>query len=99
MTLHRKSLTPTLHGVNAHFIHHPSKSRIIQSETIQPKKKMLCPVAHFYTFVQIFGSKFKIMSTAEIQHFLKSGKLTLNTLANSPVVTYSKIQNKFGRAR
>ena len=49
MTLHHKSLTPTLHGVNAHFIHHPSKSRIIQSETVQPKKNALptCTFLHF----------------------------------------------------
>ena len=51
------------------------------------KKKMLRQVTYFYTFMQIFGSKFKIMSATEIRDFLKSGKLTLNGPANGPAVT------------
>ena len=64
-----------------------------KSETTQPKKrkKMLHQVTYFYTFVQIFGSKFKIMSATEIWDFLKSVKLTLNGPANGPVLTYSKM--------
>ena len=38
------------------------------------------------------------MSATEIHHFLKSGKLTLSGPANGPVVTSSKIQNRFSRA-
>ena len=37
------------------------------------------------------------MSATEIHHFLKSGKLIFTSPANSPVVTYSKIQNRFSR--
>ena len=97
-------LTSTLHGVNACFILHPSKWKITPSVISQKPvnqrnfKKMLHWVTYFYTFVQIFGSKFKIMSAKEIRHFLKSGKLTLNSPANSPVVTYSKIQNRLSKA-
>ena len=69
-----------------------------KSETARPKKKLLHRVTYFYTFVQILGSKFKIMGATEIHHFLKSAKLTLNGPANGPVVTYSKIQNRFSRA-
>ena len=45
---------------------------------------MLCQFTYFYTFVQISGSKFKISSTTEIQHFFKSGQLTLNHPSNGP---------------
>ena len=58
---------------------------------------MLHRVTYFYTFVQIFGSKFKIMSATEIHHVFKYAKLTLNGPANGPMVTYSKIQNRFSR--
>ena len=57
-------LSSTLHGVNAHFIHHPfnveNYSIGHKSETGQPKKNGFIRVTYFYTFLQIFDSKFKI---------------------------------------
>ena len=61
-------------------------------------KKELCQTTYFYTYVQIFGPKFKILSTTEIHHFLKLGQLTLNGPPNSPGIIYSKIQNRLRRA-
>ena len=62
-------LSLTLHGVNTWFIHHPSNvknySIAHKSETSQPKKKKFIQVTYFYTFLQIFGSKFKIPITTE----------------------------------
>ena len=79
-------LTLTLHGVNAHFIHHPSKWRItwsaISHQPVNPPK-MLHRVIYFYTFVQIFESKFKIPSATEIQHFFK----IQNRLSKAPWAT------------
>ena len=67
-------LSLTLHGVNTHFIHHPSNvknySTCHKSETAQPKKKKkkrFIRVTYFYTFLQIFGSTFKIPIATEIQ--------------------------------
>ena len=68
-----ESLSLTVHGVNACFIHHPSnvKNYLIfhKSETGQPKKKKqrFLRVTYFNTFLQIFDSKFKIPITTEIR--------------------------------
>ena len=63
-------LSSTLHGVNACFIHHPCnvENYLIghKSETSQPKKKRCIRVTYFYTFLEIFDSKFKIPITTEI---------------------------------
>ena len=58
-------LSLTLHGVNAHFIHHPSNVENYsighKSETNQPKqKKKLFWTTYFYTFLPILSSKFII---------------------------------------
>ena len=58
-------LSLTLHGVNACFIHHPSNVENYsighKPETTQPKFLKSCiRVTYFYTFLQIFDSKFKI---------------------------------------
>ena len=47
---------------------------------------MLSQVIYFYTFVQIFTSKFKLHSATEIKDFFKSGKLALNGIANGPIL-------------
>ena len=70
-----ETLSLIIHGVNACFIHHPSnvKNYLIghKSETSQPKKKKrlswrtLSWRTYFYTFLQIFGSKFKIPIATE----------------------------------
>ena len=48
-----ESLSVTLHGVNASFIHHPSNvenySISQMSETNQPKKKKSCPGEYIFT--------------------------------------------------
>ena len=63
-------LSLTLHGINAHFIHHPSnvKNYLIghKLETTQPKKRCIW-VTYFYTFLQIFASKFNIPIATEIR--------------------------------
>ena len=62
-------LSLTLHGVNAHFIYHPSNVENYsighKSETAQPKKRCI-KFTYLYTFVQILGSKFKIPIATEI---------------------------------
>ena len=77
--------------IKNHFIGH-------KWETAQPKKKSSTKLHIFIPLCKFFGSKFKIMSTIEIRHFLKSGKLALNGPANGPAVTYTKIQNRLSRA-
>ena len=69
-------LSSTLHGVNAHFIHHPSNVKNYsigdKSETAQPKKKKkkrFIRVTYFYTFLPILGSKFRIPIATEIREF------------------------------
>ena len=93
-------LTSTLYGVNACFIHHPSKSKITRSaisrKLLNPKKNAQLSYI-FLHLSAIFGVKIQIMSTTEMAELFKSGKLTLNGSANGPVVTYSKIQNRFSR--
>ena len=67
-----KPLSLTLHGVNTCFIHHPSNvenySISHKSETAQPnkKRKKFIRGTYFYTFLQIFGSKFKIPIATEM---------------------------------
>ena len=63
-------LSLTLHGVNAHFIHHPSNVKNYsishKSETGRPKKKKKCvKFTYLYTFLQILGSQFKIPNATE----------------------------------
>ena len=64
-------LSLTLHGVNAHFIHHPSnvKNDSIghKSETDEPKpkKKLLFWTIYFYTLLPILRSNFKIPNATE----------------------------------
>ena len=98
-----ESLSSTLHGVNAHFIHHPSNVKNYsighKLETGQPKKKKIGVLEniflHLYT---VLGSKLKIqMAENHCLTFWTSVKLTLNGPANSPPVTYSKIQNRLSR--
>ena len=61
-------LSSTLHGANTHFIYHPSNVENYsighKLETTQPKKKCI-RVTYFYTFLQFFGSNFKIIITTE----------------------------------
>ena len=66
-----ESLSSALHGVNACLIHHPSnvENCLIgnMSETGQPKKGASeLHIFYFYTFLQIFGSNFKILINTEI---------------------------------
>ena len=70
-----ESLSLTLHGVNSCFIRHSSNvendSVSRKSETAQQKKnkKKCIRVTYFYTFLQIFGSKFKILIGTETGDF------------------------------
>ena len=63
-------LSLTLHFVNACFIHHPPNVKITQSvisqKLVNQKKTKLNQVLYVYTFLQIYGSKFKIHIAAEI---------------------------------
>ena len=64
-------LSSTLHEINGMFIHHPSNvenySNGHKSETgQQKKKKRFIRVTYFYTFLQIFGSKYKTPIATEI---------------------------------
>ena len=100
-----EALSLTLHGVKACFIHHPSNVENYsighKSETAQPKKifKKFMQVRYFYTFLPILGSKFKIQMAENLcSIFLTCVKLTLNSPANGPMVTHSKIQNRLSRA-
>ena len=82
----------TLHGVHAHFIHQPSyvKNYSINRKLETDQTKQMCiQVIYFYTFLLIFGSKFKIQNY---------GQSALNGPANGLVVTYTKIQNRLSRA-
>ena len=95
-------LSLTLHGVNAHFIHHPSNVKNYsmghKSETGQPKKKMLCQI-HIFIYLSA-DFELKIQNTHCYRNFwtfLTSGQSAINGPANSPEVTYSKIQNRLSR--
>ena len=72
MSIDIEPLSLTLHGINGHFIHHPSnvENYLIghKSETTEPKKKekKCIQVTYFYTFLPILGSKFKIPTSTEI---------------------------------
>ena len=97
-------LSSTLHGVNTCFIHHPSNvenySISHKSETSQPKKKKIVGreniFLHLYTG---FGVKIQnIQHYRNLATFLTSWQSALNGPANSPTVTYSKIQNRLSRA-
>ena len=61
----------SLHGVNPCYIYYPSKVKNYtinhKSETTQLKEKKCIKITYFYTFLQIFGSKFKISIATEIQ--------------------------------
>ena len=63
------------------------------------KEKIMFWRIYFYTSMLVVGLKFKIQM-AENLHvtFWTSVKLTLNSPANGPEVTYSKIQNRLRRA-
>ena len=65
-----ESLSLSLHGVNAHFINHPSNNKKYsighKSETGWANKKNLDKVTYFYTFLQIYGSRFKMSIPTEI---------------------------------
>ena len=56
----------TLHGLNAHFIHHPSNVKNYsighKSETDRPKQKQKIVFwrIYFYTSILVLGLKFKI---------------------------------------
>ena len=98
-------LSLTLHGLNARFIHHPSNVENYsighKSETSQPKQKQKNVFwrIYFYTSMLVLGLKFKIKMAENLcVTFWTSVKLTLNSPANDPPVTYSKIQNRLSRA-
>ena len=96
-------LSLTLHGVNAHFIHHPSNVENYsighKLETDRPKQKKEFWRICFYTFILALGLKFKIqMAKNHCLTFWTSVKFTLNGPANGSEVTYSKIQNRLRRA-
>ena len=64
-------------------------------------KKMVFQVTYFYTSLQIFGSKFKIPIATERGQFFdiqKIGTLQPTKWPSGPVVIFSKIQNRLGRA-
>ena len=97
-------LSLTLHGVNPRFIQHPSnvENYLIghKSETDRPKqkKKIMFWRIYFYTSILVLGLKFKIQMAKNVCiNFWTSVKSTLNGPANSPEVTYSKIQNRLRR--
>ena len=97
-------LSSTLHGLNAHFIHHPSNVENYsighKSETDQSKqkKKIVFWRIYFYTSILVLDLKIKIqMAENCCLTFWTSVKSTLNGPPNGPVVTYSKIQNRLSR--
>ena len=66
------------------------KKLLDQSKLVNQKKVFWR--TYFYTFLQIFSSKFKISITTEIQKIIStSGKLALNGQTNSSAMRYSKI--------
>ena len=100
-----KPLSLTLHGVNTHFIYHPSNVKNYsigrKSETAQPtkKKKKVHPSDIFLHLSANFWVK--IQHTHHYRNggtFLTSGQLAFNGPANSSKVRYSKIQNRLSRA-
>ena len=98
-------LSLTLHGVNAHFIHHPSNlenySISHKLETDRPKQKNRNCVLentflHLYT---CFGVKIQNTIAENLcVTFWTSVKSAPNGPPNDPAVTYSKIQNRLSRA-
>ena len=82
-----ESLSLTLHGINGHFIHHPSNVKNYSNghklETAQPKKKKVGQeniFLHLYT-----GFRVKIQNTHHYRNwatFLTSRQLALNGTAN-----------------
>ena len=63
------------------------------------KKKIVFWRIYFYTSMHVLGLKFKIQMAENLRvTFWTSVKSTLNSPANGPVVTYSKIQNSLRRA-
>ena len=102
---HIEPLSLTLHGINAHFTHHPSNLENYsighKSETDRPKqkKKIVFWRIYFYTSIPVLGLKFKIQMAENLcVTFWTSVKSTLNGPPNGPAVTYSKIQNRLSRA-
>ena len=96
-------LSLTLHGVNTWFIHHLSnvENYLIghKSETDWPKPKKKCysgqPI--LTPFCQFWGQNSKYPMLQKPANFSTSGKTSLNSPANGPEVTYSKIQNRLSR--
>ena len=99
-----KPLSLTLHGVNAHFIYHPSNVKIYligrKSGTAQPTKKKE-KVHPSYIFLHLSANFWvKIQNTHRFRNggtFLTSGQSALNGPVNSSKVRYSKIQNRLSR--
>ena len=99
-----KPLSLTLHGVNAHFIYHPSNVKNYsigrKSETTQPTKKKK-KVHPSYIFLHHSANFWvKIQNTHRYRNggtFLTSRQSALNGPANSSKVRYSKIQNRLSR--
>ena len=97
-------LSSTLHGVNACFIHHPSNVENYsighKSETDRPKQKKNLILDNIFLHLSP-NFELKIQNTHHYRNclnFLTSGKSALNSPANDPPVTYSKIQNRLSRA-
>ena len=97
-------LSSTLHGLNAHFIHHLSNVENYsighKSETHQSKqkKKIVFWRIYFYTSILVLDLKIKIqMAENRCLTFWTCVKSTLNGPPNGPEVTYSKIQNRLSR--
>ena len=95
--------TPIIHGVNTCFIHHPSNVKNYsishKLETSQPKKKKVGWENIFLHLYSGFGVK--IQNSHHYRNsatFLTSWQSALNGPANSPEVTYSKIQDRLRRA-
>ena len=77
-------LSLTLHGVNAHFIHHPSNVKNYsighKSETDQPKQKKVFWRIYLYTFILVLDSKVKIQMVQNLywtQMALESSKIDI----------------------
>ena len=97
-------LSSTLHGLNTHFIHHPSNVENYsighKSETDQSKQNKKIRVLeniflHLYTGFGLKNQNTKAENRCLT--FWTCVKSTLNGPPNGPVVTYSKIQNRLSR--
>ena len=88
-----------LHGVTLYPSNVENYSMGQKLETGQPNWKKWCSKLHIFTHLYKFlaqNSKFPLLQKEA--NFLTSRKLALYSPPNGPVVIFSKIQNRLGRA-